>query len=99
MNDINVNDGGGFYDINGMFDSLIVDVDNQLKLLFSGERIAFCGGMVGMIQKITAMQHGVNKELSELREQIKQLEKEKGVEKIVAGSVRDTLQGALGDRG
>lgn len=99
MNDINVNDGGGFYDINGMFDSLIVDVDNQLKLLFSGERIAFCGGMVGMIQKITAMQNGVNKEISELKEQIRQLEKEKGEERIVAGPFCDTLQGALGGRG
>lgn len=97
MDDIRVNDGGGFYDINGMFDSLIVDIDNQLKALFCGERVSFCGGMVAMINKVSAMKKGVNDEIEGLRKQIKELER-KGVERDAAGSVHNTLDGAVGSR-
>jgi len=97
MDDIRVNDGGGFYDINGMFDSLIVDIDNQLKALFCGERVSFCGGTVAMINKVAAMKKGVNDEIEGLKKQIKELEEERGQEDA-AGFVCDPLDGALGGR-
>lgn len=64
---MNVNDGKGLYDTAGMFDSLIVDCDNLLKLLFDGQRVAFCADLLQMIQKISALKKGVLEEMNELR--------------------------------
>lgn len=71
---MNVNDGGGLYDTKGMFDSIIVDCDTLLKLLFEGQRVAFCAEMVNMIQKIGTLKEGVLKELAEKDNRIAELE-------------------------
>ena len=96
---MNVNDGGGLYNTAGMFDSIIVDCDGLLKKLFDGQRVAFCGGVVELIQKLGALKEGVVKELADKDKRIKELEEErKGVERDAAGSVHNTLDGAVGGR-
>lgn len=74
MEEVNVNDGGGMYNTAGMFDSLIVDCDGLIKLLFDGQRVAFCAKVVEMIQKIGALKEGVLREIREKDEQIRTLE-------------------------
>ena len=64
---------GGIYDTGGMFDSLIVDCDALLKLLFEGQRVAFCGKMIEIIQKICTLKDGVIREISEKEETIRRL--------------------------
>ena len=92
---MNVNDGGGLYNTDGMFDSIIVDCDGLLKKLFDGQRVAFCGGVVELIQKLGALKEGVVKELSDKDKRIEELEEERSGE-CAAGSVHNTLDGTVG---
>jgi hypothetical protein len=63
---MNVNDGSGLYDRNGMFDQLTVECSELVKAAMCGEYVQFCGLIVDMVQRITALQKGVNNEIQAL---------------------------------
>ena len=54
-----VNDGKGFYDNDGLCDSLIVDCNELGKALAGGQYISFCGRLYQMVQKIQSLKTGI----------------------------------------
>lgn len=70
-----VNDGRGFLDNEGMVDSLIVDCNNAVKELTSGQYIAFCDLMVQMVRKLANLKKGIISDLKSRDEQIEELQK------------------------
>ena len=70
-----VNDGRGFLDNEGMVDSLIVDCNNAVKELISGQYIAFCDLMVQMVRKLANLKKGIISDLKSRDEQIEELQK------------------------
>ena len=68
--DVKVNDGGGLFDSNGLIDTLIVDCDTIMKLLFAGNGIGFCAKLVEMVQKLSNLRKGVKSEKDSLQEQL-----------------------------
>lgn len=74
INGMVVNDGKGLYDNEGMFDSLINDLNNGLKCLYLGQYIAHCDAMHGLAVKILALKKSVLNEIKTKDEQIKELQ-------------------------
>lgn len=75
MENIKVNDGGGLYNNAGLCDTLISDCNNAVKLIASGQYIAFCGTIYNMAQKLNNLKKGIieendskNKIIEELKE-------------------------------
>lgn len=68
--DVKVNDGGGLFDSNGLIDTLIVDCETIMKLLFAGNGIGFCAKLVEMVQKLSNLRKGVKSEKDSLQEQL-----------------------------
>ena len=73
--EVKVNDGGGLLDAEGLIDSLIIDCNNAVKAVASGEYIGWCGISVQMVQKLSALKSGItadmksrDKRISELKE-------------------------------
>ena len=74
-----VNDGKGFYDNEGLCDTLINDVNNFLKLLFTGQHILFCNSVAQVAQKLVNLKNGINHDINALKDRIedqKRLNKE-----------------------
>ena len=61
---VSVNDGKGLLDTEGMFDSLVADLNNALKYLFNGQCVAFCDAMQKIAVKIMALKKGVMDDLA-----------------------------------
>lgn len=80
-----INDGGGIYDSAGFIDTIIMDCNNSVKQLTGGNYIGFCNGMAEIVKKLAVLKKGIEEE-------------GKGVERDAAGSVHNTLDGALGGR-
>ena len=99
--EMKVNDGGGLYDSAGFTDTIIMDCNNVVKQLVSGNYIAFCNGMAEIVKKLALLKDGTEKEKEDLKKQIgelrEQLEEERRG-KDAAGSVYNTLDGEVGDR-
>ena len=68
-----MDNASGILNTENMFDSLIVDCDGLVKLLFDGQRVAFCLKVVEMVQKLSALKDGVISEIGEKDEQIRGL--------------------------
>ena len=62
VGDLTVNDGKGLLDNNGLIDSLIADCNTVVKRLASGEYIAFCALITGMVQKLVNLKAGIKNE-------------------------------------
>ena len=96
---LKVNDGGGLYDSAGFIDTIILDCNNSVKQLAGGNYIGFCNGMAEIVKKLTVLKDGVTNEKNAMLKQVdemgKQLEEERSGE-CVAGSVHNTLDGAVG---
>ena len=96
-----INDGGGLYDSAGFIDTIILDCNNSVKQLAGGNYIGFCNAMVEIVKKLTVLKDGVKNEKNAMLKQVdemgKQLEEERSG-KCAAGSVHNTLDGAVGDR-
>ena len=75
---IKVNDGKGLFDNLGMIDSLIVDCDTLLDILIKGKghRIAFSVKLAEMVQKLSNLKDGVEKDTKSLLKQIEELTKD-----------------------
>lgn len=70
---LTVNDGKGFFDNEGLVDSLIVDCNNAVKELSNGQYIAFCDQMVQMVRKLANLKKGIVNDMKSKDEQIKDL--------------------------
>ena len=73
--DVKVNDGRGLFDAEGMIDSLIIDCNNAVKAVASGEYIGWCGISVQMVQKLSALKRGITADIKSRDEQISELKK------------------------
>lgn len=58
-----VNDGKGFYNNEGLIDSLIVDVNNLFKCLASGQYMQYQNISVRMVQKLANLKTGIKSDL------------------------------------
>lgn len=70
-----VNDGKGFWNNEGLCDTLISDCNNAVKQLASGQYIAFCGIMYNMAQKLANLKKGIRAELDSKDEIIEDLKR------------------------
>ena len=73
VGDLNVNDGGGLYDNEGLCDSLILDCNSAVKSLFSANYIQFCNLMVQMVQKLANLMDGIKNDMESRDKHIKEL--------------------------
>ena len=71
--EIKVNDGKGLFDSNGLIDTLIVDCNELVKKLASGEYVGFCGLIVEMVQKLALLKKGITKDRESLQYKVKEL--------------------------
>jgi hypothetical protein len=70
---IPVNDGGGLLDNFGLIDSLILDCNESVKAIATGNYISFCNRIVDMVKKLSNLKDGIKTELDSKDEQIRQL--------------------------
>lgn len=75
MNEVNVNDGGGLYDSVGLIDSLIIDCNDTVRILFTGNYVGFCSKIVEMVQKLSKLKDGISSDLKSKDEIIKDLKR------------------------
>lgn len=75
IGDIPVNDGGGLYDNEGLCDSLILDCNNSVKALASGNYVQFCNVIVQMVQKISNLKSGIRADTDALKANIAELKR------------------------
>ena len=97
--ELNINDGGGIFDSAGFVDTIIMDCNGAVKQLVSGNYIAFCNGMRGIVEKLAVLKNGITKEKEDMQKQISELQERLEMErrgKDAAGSVHNTLDGAVG---
>ena len=73
--EVKVNDGKGLFDAEGMIDSLIIDCNNAVKAVASGEYIGWCGISVQMVQKLSALKRGITADIKSRDEEISELKK------------------------
>ena len=73
---VEVNDGRGLFDAEGLIDSLIVDTNEMVKSIVGGNYIGWCKYNVQMVQKLAALKKGVTEEQTEQEKQIEELRKE-----------------------
>lgn len=99
--ELNINDGGGLYDSAGFTDAIILDCNNAVKQLVSGNYIAFCNGMTEIVKKLAVLKNGITKEKEDMQKQISELQERLDMErrgKDAAGSVYNPLDGTVGGR-
>ena len=99
--ELNINDGGGIFDSAGFTDTIILDCNNTVKQLVSGNYIAFCNGMRGIVEKLAVLKNGITKEKEDMQKQISELQERLEMErrgKDAAGSVYNPLDGTVGSR-
>lgn len=65
----------GLYSNEELIDTLIIDCNNAVKSLVSGQYIAFCVAMGQMVQKLGNLKIGVAHDLRNREENIEMLEK------------------------
>ena len=75
VGDLTVNDGKGLMDNEGLCDSLIVDLNNLLKVLIDGQFVKFCALIVGMVQKISNLKKGISDEMNLMKEKVDELKR------------------------
>lgn len=73
--EIKVNDGGGLMDAEGLIDSLIIDCNNAVKAVASGEYIRWCGISVQMVQKLSTLKQGITEDIKSRDQRIAELKK------------------------
>lgn len=71
---MNINDGKGLYDNEGLIDTLIVDCNNLVKHLASGQYVQFCNSIVGMVQKLANLKEGIKTDKEAADQRVAELE-------------------------
>lgn len=70
-----VNDGKGFWNNEGLCDTLIADCNNAVKQIASGQYISFCSIIVQMVQKLTNLKKAIKDEIASKNEIIEELKR------------------------
>ena len=97
--ELNINDGGGLYDSAGFTDAIILDCNNAVKQLVSGNYVAFCNGITEIVKKLALLKNGIKKDKEDLERQISELrERLERSGEDAAGSVYNPLDGGMGGR-
>lgn len=89
-----VNDGKGLYDNEGLCDSLIMDCNNLVKILLSGNYVQFCNAIVQMVKKLVNLKEGIKKDMdskNSVIESLKETIRSMG-ENVVDMSVEEYLE-------
>ena len=76
VGDFTVNDGKGLFDNLGIIDTLIEDCNELPKDLMNGQNVRFCKRIVHMVQKLANLKTGIEADMNDLKEQIKDLNKQ-----------------------
>lgn len=74
VGDLTVNDGNGLLDNEGLIDTMILDCDNAVKAIVSGEYINFCNIMTQIVKKLANLRRGVHNDMASREEQIRNLQ-------------------------
>lgn len=83
VTELEVNNGRGLYDSEGLIDTLISDCNNAVRACVGGQYIAFCNTMVQMVQKLARLKTGIKNDFTSKDQYIEQLKnqlREQGVE-------------------
>ena len=75
MSDLNVNDGKGLYDSEGMCDSLVNDCNTLVKHICTGNYILFCNLVSQMVVKLSNLQKGIKADITSKDEKIEELKR------------------------
>lgn len=76
VGEITVNDGNGFYDNEGLCDTLIMDCNNLTKSLVSGQYIQFSSIVVQMVTKLKNLKSGIAADLESKDKIIEELQRQ-----------------------
>ena len=76
LGDINVNDGKGLYDNEGLCDTLISDLNGILKYAACGQYLQACAVVTGMAQKILNLKKGIKDDADSLKGKLEELKRE-----------------------
>lgn len=76
VTELEVNNGRGLYDSDGLIDTLISDCNNAVKSCVGGQYIAFCNIMVQMVQKLAKLKIGIRNDIQNRENNIRFLEKQ-----------------------
>jgi hypothetical protein len=75
IGDLTVNDGKGLLDNDGLCDSLILDLNNLIKLILNGQYIQFSATVTGMVQKLVNLKKGIKDDLDSMKEKVEELKR------------------------
>jgi hypothetical protein len=75
IGDLTVNDGKGLLDNDGLCDSLIIDLNNLIKLILNGQYIQFSATVTGMVQKLVNLKKGIKDDLDSMKEKVEELKR------------------------
>ena len=75
VGDLTVNDGKGLLDNDGICDSLILDLNNLIKLILNGQYIQFSATVTGMAQKLVNLKKGIKDDLDAMKEKVEELKR------------------------
>lgn len=70
-----LNDGKGLYDNEGLCDSLIMDCNNLVKILLSGNYVQFCNAIVQMVKKLVNLKEGIKKDMDSMKNKVEELKR------------------------
>ena len=73
MEEKTVNDGKGFFDNEGLCDTLINDLNSMLKNIYDGQMLKACAYATGMAQKILNLKKGIKADMDAMKEKVEDL--------------------------
>lgn len=73
---MNVNDGKGLYDNEGLCDTLISDLNGILKYAACGQYLQACAVITGMAQKVLNLKKGIKDDSDSLKKKLEELKME-----------------------
>ena len=76
IGDLNVNDGKGLFDNEGLCDSLVNDLNNLPKQIMNGQFIQFCVNITGMAQKLVNLKKGIHEDMESMKRNVEELKRE-----------------------
>ena len=76
IGDLNVNDGKGLFDNEGLCDSLVNDLNNLIKQVMNGQFIQVCANVTQMAQKLINLKAGIKNDMDAKNRNIEELKRE-----------------------
>ena len=75
IGDVTVNDGKGLYDNEGLCDSILLDLNNLMKHIVSGQYFQFCSDVTTIAQKVVNLKDGIKKDMDSMKEKVDELKR------------------------